>query len=165
MQGPERWNMTENCSANKTSEVYRLVHGWISIVLMGLIVATGSIAIFRENRLMPLAYLFFLSTGMVGVLYAFCTKCACKDSCRHIFLGPLSRLLPCREVAPYTIGDILMTVAGFSPMVVFPQYWLLKQKPLLVLFWQLTAALVVEITVFICRGCGNTHCPAKRPGK
>ncbi|MBN1758268.1 MAG: hypothetical protein JW863_08125 [Chitinispirillaceae bacterium] len=154
--------MADLSSGYTGSTASRLLHGWISVVLMVLIVSVGCIAIYRENRLMSVAYLVVVASGMLGVLYAFCAKCSCKNACRHIFLGKLTRFLPRREVAPYTVSDYTATVIGFSPMLLFPQYWLFSQKPLLLLFWQLTAALVVEIFLFICRGCENSHCPARK---
>ena len=157
--------MTVFPSSRPASEGYRLVHGWISLILMGLIVAVGSLAICRENPVMLFAYLLFCAAGMVGVLYSFCAKCSCRDVCRHLFLGPLTRLLPRREVSPYTVRDTVMTVAGMAPVILFPQYWLFVRKPLLILFWQLSAALVAEILLFVCRGCTNRHCPVNRTEK
>ena len=142
--------------------MYRMLHGWISLFLMAIVFSTGCVAIFRVNRLMVIAYLMSSAFGMVGVLYAFCAKCTCRNACRHIILGPLTRFLPRREVAPYTFADIAMTAVGISPLLLFPQYWLFGQKTLLLFFWQLTAALVIEIVLFVCKGCENAHCPARR---
>ena len=154
--------MADSCPGRSVSSTSRLLHGWISIILMALIVGIGTLGIFRVNRLMAGAYLVSVASGMTGVLYAFCAKCSCRDTCRHIFLGPLTRYLPRREMTPYTSADLAMTATGLSPMVLFPQYWLFTQKPLLLLFWQLTAALLVEILLFICKGCDNQYCPAKK---
>ena len=156
--------MADTSTGKTTAETFRLLHGWMSLMLMALIVAVGSLAIYRVNRLMPIAYLVAVAGGMTGVVYAFCSKCSCKDVCRHVLLGEFTRIFPRRDVAPYTIADVAVTVIGFSPMFLFPQYWLFSRKPLLLLFWQLTAALVAEIVIFICRGCGNTHCPVRRAG-
>ena len=157
--------VSDSRTEKKYSEKYRLLHGWISLVLMGLVFSVGSIAIVRENRGMFITYLLFSAAGATGVLYAFCAKCSCRDACRHVFPGSLSRLLPRRETAPYTFKDLAMTVVGIAPIVLFPQFWLFGQKRLLLLFWQLSAALVAEILLFVCRGCTNRYCPACRMRK
>ena len=156
--------MTESCREKSAAEAFRLLHGWISVILIGLIVTVGCIAIYRIDRLMTFAYLLFSAGGMTGVLYAFCAKCTCRNACRHLFPGELTRFLPRHGSGPYTSADMAMTVIGFSPLL-FPQYWFFGQKALLFLFWQLTAALVAEILLFVCRGCTNRHCPANRTKK
>jgi hypothetical protein len=141
----------------------RTVLGWLSLVLMVIIVTVGMAAIIPFSSYYSLLYLavFVVSTGLV--LFFFCSKCPCRHkSCGHIVLGPMTRLFPKRTEGKYSFIDITLTTVGFSGIFLFPQFWLFKQLPLLLLFWIFTGLLIALILLFICKKCDNINCPVKK---
>jgi hypothetical protein len=140
-----------------------LLHGYASLGLMIALAGIGFFVIAERSRLWAAVDLAAVGVGLVVLLWAFCAKCACRyTGCRHIIFGPLTKLLPKRESVPYTKTDLLFTTIGAFPLFIVPQYWLFGKVPLLLLFWGVAAVLLAEITLFICKGCGNRHCPACR---
>jgi len=142
----------------------RLIDGWISLSLMAAAVGTGLLAAALHSLTAAALYGGVTAASVLVILAAFCAKCPCRlESCRHLVLGPLTRLLPQRRPGPCTLLDIGLTAAGFAAVVAFPHYWLVRRPPLLAVFWALVAAVLIEIGVFICRECANTSCPVRRP--
>jgi len=141
----------------------KVFHGWLSLVLLSAVAAVALVAISRYSLPATAGFLALSAVAGAIVVYAFCAKCPCRSgSCGHIVFGPLSRVFPLRKQGPYTIVDIGATAACMAAIILYPQYWLVKQIPLLAAFWSVTAVLLVDILVFICRGCGNAYCPAQR---
>lgn len=152
-----------NMTSHSRQELHRLLHGWLSLLLMVMVCMVGAYAVLRYSAAAAGTYAFVVVAGMAGVLAAFCAKCPCRlTGCRHIVLGPLSTVFPKRREGAYSVLDILLTGIGFGAIVLFPQYWLVRHIPLLVLFWALVAVLLAEISLFICKRCENSYCPAKR---
>jgi hypothetical protein len=110
-------------------------------------------------------YLLISLFGGMIVVYSFCAKCPIRTTgCRHIIIGPLTRILPQRKEAPYTAVDIFFMTIAIMAIVGFPQFSLISKIPLFISYWVTAILLFLEITLFICRGCGNVYCPVKHRG-
>ncbi len=139
----------------------RLFHGWMSLGFMAATCTVGAYGILLASNVAAGLYAIVCAAGMATVLCAFCTKCPCrKTGCRHIVLGLVSTIFPQRREGAYSPVEIMLTAIGFGVIVLFPQYWLVRRLPLFLLFWALAGVLLAEIGLFVCKGCGNVHCPA-----
>jgi len=141
----------------------RILHGWISLFLMAIIVALGFKCICKYSLIFAILYGCIAIDGLTAVLAAFCSKCPCRlTSCRHIILGPITRILPGRKEGKYSAIDIVFTTIGVLSIIIYPQYWLFKDVPTFIGYWVTVFLLVLEITLFICTGCENLFCPMRK---
>jgi hypothetical protein len=135
-------------------------HGVFSLVLITVSMIVGIIALFEQSTALGGIYILIILISQPVILYAFCSKCPCReDSCRHVFPGKLTKIFPGREENAYTGWDLFWTSLALAVLFLFPQYWLWKNKILLILFWIPSVVAVLEILNFVCRGCKNFHCP------
>jgi hypothetical protein len=139
----------------------RIFHGWLSLVLMGVVFAISVGTLISISYLLTIFYVAITSIASLVIVYFFCAKCPIRlTSCRHIIVGPLTRFLPQRREGSYTRFEIAATSVAVLTILIFPQFYLINKIPLLISFWVIAVLLFAEITIFICRGCGNRYCPA-----
>lgn len=134
-------------------------HGVFSLLLFSLALMIALLTLWRQSPWLGFLYIAICGLCSCGILFAYCAKCRVRlDSCSHVFPGRLTRLLPRRKQGPYSHGDIGGTVFFLAAIILFPQYWLLKEMAAVVLFWLLAIFAVTEILLFVCRQCENTAC-------
>jgi len=135
------------------------IHGVTSLLLEGLAIVVGFIAVWQVNKAVGLFYAFLILIAVPLILYAYCAKCEIRlTECRHVIPGQITRLLPEREDAPYTFRDYMGLILAVVALVAFPQLWLLDNIPLFILFWACVAIGLVQILWKVCKGCGNSKC-------
>ncbi len=134
-------------------------HGIISLVLEGLAIFVGYLAILQNHKAAAIFYLLLIMVSVPAIPYSYCAKCEIRlTGCRHLLPGQITRLLPARENTPYSFRDYLGLVLPVSALVAFPQPWLLDNKPLFFLFWLSITGGLVQILLKVCKGCGNSKC-------
>ena len=135
-------------------------HGVFSLIL---ILASVVIAMSYMLSVSPgwgFAYLSIIILANPIVLYAYCSKCLCRDdACSHVFPGKLTRLLPARKQEPYTFMDYFWTALSLIALFGFPQIWLWHSTVLFFGYWLLLLLGLAEILFFVCRTCRNQNCP------
>ena len=135
-------------------------HGVFSLLLILVAIIMALVYLWGQSVVMGLTYLAITLMAPPTVLYAYCAKCICRsDSCSHVFPGKLTRLLPARREGPYMLSDYFWTAVPLILLFAFPQYWLWQNKTLLIVFWLFLLAALMEVLLFVCRGCGNESCP------
>ncbi len=139
--------------------MYSRFHGIFSLFLISVSVLIGLLSIMSESLLMVLLYAMLILISLPTIVYSFCSKCSCRDSCSHILPGRLSKFLPPRKQGNYTPRDILGVVVPVTALLIFPQPWLWKNIPFLTIFWLLFFIALVEVNIFVCRSCSNEKCP------
>ncbi len=138
-------------------------HGWLSLILMAALLSISIASLISNPVTQMIVYLLITIAGGTVVVYSFCAKCPIRmTGCRHIIIGPLTRFLPQRKQAPYSTLDILFTTIAVLAIVGFPQFTLISKMPLFISYWTTAILLVLEITMLICRECGNVYCPVRR---
>lgn len=138
-------------------------HGVFSLVLMFLAIMVGIISIMQSSAFWAVIYLGLSIISLVVIIYSFCSKCPCREhSCGHVVFGKLTKLLPARVEGNYSVMDLAGVMVPLSVIIIFPQFWLRGNVLLIVLFWVLLIIACLDITVKVCRGCGNTYCPVNR---
>jgi hypothetical protein len=138
-------------------------HGWFSLILMATLFSIAIVSLLTNPTIVILSYLLITLLGGIIVVYSFCAKCPIRTtSCRHIIVGPLTRILPERKQGSYSAVEIFFTALAILAITGFPQFALLSKIPLFIIYWVTAVVLVLEITLFICRGCGNVYCPVRQ---
>jgi hypothetical protein len=139
------------------------IHGWFSLMLMAALFLISITSLVSSPSIVLGVYILTILVSGLIIVYSFCAKCPIRiTGCRHIIIGPLTRILPQRKQAPYSTLDILFTIIAVLAIFGFPQFSLISKMPLFISFWITAILLVLEITLFICRGCGNVYCPVRR---
>ena len=135
-------------------------HGVFSLFLIIISIIVGLLSVLNESFVMGSWYIVIIIIVPPIIMYSYCGKCVCRsDSCRHIFPGWLSQLLPPRKQGPYTFWDILWTSVALLSLLLFPQYWLWKNITFFIIFWISCLIALAEILLFVCKGCKNERCP------
>ena len=135
------------------------IHGLTSLGLVLIALVLAARILFQEAVGLGVGYLVLSGSAILVVLYAFCSKCSSRDNCGHVFPGMMARMFKNRKTGPYTKAEFLWTILSLLFIIGFPQVWLWRNLGLLVLFWALILAAVVEIRLAVCRACDNIHCP------
>jgi hypothetical protein len=141
----------------------RRLHGIVSLLLVCCAIALAVWVTFHHSLAWGLFSVGAIAVGFVAVLFAACTKCPCRHACAHVFVGRLTRFLPKRIPAPYTTAELLVVLASLAVIVLPPQRWLWEHRSLFAIYWALFAIAGLQIHLRVCRGCGNTLCPKRRP--
>ncbi len=81
------------------------------------------------------------------------------DSCSHVLPGKITKFIPARKPDNYSYKDISALIISLTVLLVFPQFWLWKNKFFLIVFWSLFIMAVVEVRLFVCKNCKNAKCP------
>ena len=106
------------------------IHGVISLVLAVCAFVIGLASVLAESLVTGAFYAARMLCGPVLIIASFCTKCPCREEgCGHILPGMLARYLPRRE-GPYSLWDLLGMGAPLAGLILFPQPWLWRRKPL-----------------------------------
>jgi hypothetical protein len=135
-------------------------HGVISILLMAVSFLLGVLSIISKTILWGTIYFLILIFFFMVIIYIYCTKCpnTRNNSCKHIFPGYIAKLFPAKKQSGYAAGELLITVLSFLILAGFPQYWLQNNISLFILFWGLLILAVIDVLLFVCKGCFNIYC-------
>jgi hypothetical protein len=135
------------------------LHGVVSLALIAGAFLIGLLIVLKSNVIAGLLYGVIVIVGSVLIIYAYCTKCPIRTSaCRHILPGLLTPWLPKRAQAAYTVRDYLTVTLILVILIIYPHPWLVESKGSLLVFWALLSMGLVEILLFVCKGCGNVRC-------
>jgi len=135
-------------------------HGVFSLFLIGAAVVIGIVVIMNDSFAVGLIYGGLTVVSVAIILYAYCAKCEIRnDACRHVIPGKIASMMPPRESGRYTFLDYCGVALPLVIILGFPQIWLMAHRGFIFLFWLLVIPGLIEILVFVCRGCGNRNCP------
>ena len=135
---------------------------WMLFFLIPVLIACS--AIIAQSVFWMIIYLFVFIFLFTVVIYRFfCTHCPHynkpEKTCNCMFYWGFPKYFKGRP-EPLSGVDKLMTMLGFAIAVLFPVYWLLNQKVLLLAY--LLSCIVVGMTLrrFECHRCIYFECPA-----
>lgn len=137
----------------------RLFTGILIIGLFIIAILTGGIAVINDSLLFSIVYAVLLLPSFLMIIYSYCSKCPCRRSyCVHIVPGIITKYLPKRIQGKYHFWDYFGMLSGFGIIIIFPQYWLLKNIHQFAIFW--LTLVIAGLTVFniVCKLCKNNNC-------
>lgn len=129
-----------------------------------LVVIIGTWAIWEASLAWAIVYLMGSLFGLLVIQsYLFCTKCPyCGKGC-YLPNGKLAGLMfRSKKPEKHTPLELLAGPVAVVFAVFVPQYWLFKNLVLLVFFWLVVLAVLINVVVRFCPRCLNFNCPANR---
>jgi len=133
-------------------------YGITSLLFTTCAAIIGLFAIVTVTVEWAIIYLLILVISPIGVLLSYCAKCRCNSTCSHVFPGLVVKYLPQREHTGYTKIDIAIMALSIALILLFPQIWLIRNPPLLIMFWSLISIGFIMIQLKVCPSCKNTIC-------
>jgi len=121
----------------------------------------GAYGIYLESVLWGLIYSAFLILGIqFGLSYFLCSHCPYPYKHSDCLFAPFwvfTKQYKFRP-APMSILDKTIFILAMAGFIIIPQYWLLKNYAVLILFWIFCLPTIGSLPFFWCRRCKNFHC-------
>lgn len=136
-------------------------YGIIGLAMFILAFFIGLYGILQYSVIAAGIYLIGSIAVFLIFVYAFCAKCHVRNDCNHVLMGLVTHLMPARTTGVYSRCDLFGTVLFFGFLALFPQYWLIRNPILMLIFWILFLGNLVITHYSCCRECGNTYCPLR----
>ena len=122
----------------------------------------GAYGVYLESILWGLIYSGFVIFGLeLGFLYFLCCHCPYPynySDCLFVPFWLVKKQYKFRS-APLSILDKIGFIAIMAGFVVIPQYWLLKNYTILILFWIFCLPTLASFPFYLCRRCQHFQCP------
>ena len=141
----------------------RKTAGISAMIMFGMAVAAGLIAVMLEEVLLGIVYLLITALSGWIIIKTFCAKCPAKDDCSHVLPGRIAARFS-RKAVPYTTVELTAVTVSVAFILLFPQYWLFGNPVLAGVFWLLCIGAVVPLPPCVCIRCSNSFCPLCRKG-
>ena len=133
-------------------------YGFIGLIMLIAAVFVGLYGILPYSVTAAGIYLVGSIVVFLIFVYAFCAKCPARDTCSHVLQGMLTHCMPGRTPGTYSRSDLLGLLLFFGFVALFPQYWLIRNLMLMLVFWLLFLGNLIITHFMCCRGCGNIYC-------
>jgi hypothetical protein len=133
-------------------------YGFVGLVMLITAVLVGLYGILPYSVTAAGIYLIGSIAVFLIFVNAYCAKCPARDNCTHVLQGMLTHCMPGRTTGAYSSGDLLGLLLFFGFVALFPQYWLIQNLLLMLLFWILFLGNLVITHFMCCKGCGNVYC-------
>ena len=122
---------------------------------------TGIYAISLESVLWTLIYLGFVIFGIeFGLSYFLCSHCPYPYKYSDCLFAPswvFTKQYTFRP-GPMSMLDKTLFIGSMAGFVIIPQYWLLKNCTILIIFWIFCLPTIASLPLFWCKRCRNTYC-------
>lgn len=133
-------------------------HGFTSLAIIDLATIIAIYAIATESILWSALYTIYVFAAIGTIIYVYCRKCTSRNDCSHIFIGPITRLMPKAKTNTYSNYDYIIVGILIALMLGLPQIWLLKLHTLTFIYWSLIVIAGIQIKFYVCSKCNNTAC-------
>ncbi len=137
------------------------VPGLLSVGLIGIAIGIAGIQLFLSSAILGAAYVCCFPVVMLSMLYFYCRKCphVALGTCRHVIPGPIVKAM-FKPVEPsnYKLWEMALALIPFAVFIIFPQFWLLKNIPLVIIFWTLMLLGGILVRTSVCPKCQNVNC-------
>jgi hypothetical protein len=139
------------------------IYGVLSLVAFAGAVAIAALAAWSEAPALGIAYAALAFISLLATIAIFCSKCADRDRCGHVVLGPVARLVR-RELrrGAYTSAELALTSIALALIFLLPLGWLWRFPLALGGFCLLLLLGSIDIRARVCPACGNAACPLSR---
>ncbi|MEI7434175.1 MAG: hypothetical protein WCJ93_08000 [Methanomicrobiales archaeon] len=133
-------------------------YGIIALIVLIAAFLVGLYGILQYSVTAAAIYLIGSIVVFLIFVYAFCAKCPIRNNCTHVVMGCATHLMPSRATGAYSRPDLLGTLLFFGFVALFPQYWLIRNSLLMLVFWILFLGNLGITHYTCCKGCGNIYC-------
>jgi hypothetical protein len=135
------------------------IHGIISMILVFTSFGIGIATVAKYSVFAGLISGLAIILAFAAISMFYCSKCKCRNNCNHLIIGKVSLMLSKFKPVNYTNKDLILGV--MVPMIIaigLPQYWLVKNPTILIVYWGLMGLAGLEVFFFVCNNCLNDKC-------
>ncbi len=131
-------------------------------------IVTGAYGIYSVSLLWGLIYTGFVLLGLGFILlYCLCSHCPYPyeySDCLFLPFNLIKKLYKFRSEKMSLLDKIgfLIVMGG---LVIIPQYWLLMNVTVLIIFWIFCLPTLVRLLFCLCKRCRHFDCPFNRANK
>jgi len=116
----------------------------------------GTYSIFMVSNVWGVIYLAIIVSSL-GIIcrYSFCPFCPYPtqySDCLFIPAKFVKKIVRHRN-GEMTSSDKFISLIGFAIIAAIPQYWLLKDMKLFLLYWILLVPMIVRVSSYLCKRC------------
>lgn len=160
---------TQNCNrdVNLIERFSLLEKALMRLGFYGFVVI-GAYGIYLESILWGLIYSGFVIIGLqFGFLYFLCTHCPYPynhSDCLFMPFWVVTKQFKFRS-AQVNLLDKIGFIVIMTGLVVIPQYWLIKNYTVLIIFWIFCLPTLLAFPFHLCRRCQHFHCPFNLVGE
>lgn len=137
------------------------ISGVSSFLLLFIALGISSYVLFAFSIMLGIVYVVAIPIALLVTFYHYCRKCPHlnNNTCRHVFVGPIVLKL-FMQVSPskYTVREIIFALLPLTAIIIFPQYWLIKNIKLFIAHWVIMVFAVAIVRVGVCTKCKNLNC-------
>ena len=137
-------------------------HGAMTLGLAALAIALAASSAFRLSPILGAVYMGLAALSIPAILLAYCAKCPDRDDCGHVLPGRAASALRKRKTGPYSKPDLAVTAAALFILFALPQAWLWKKPADALVFLAAMVMAAWDVRLWVCKDCGNRHCPGNR---
>lgn len=122
----------------------------------------GAYSIYLENIFVGLLYSVFIILGLNFIVtYCICSHCPYPYKHSDCLFMPFKRIKKLHKFRGCSMSSIekFGFIAMFAVIFLFPQYWLLKNYTLLILFWICLFPTIIMFPFYFCKRCKHLSCP------
>jgi len=122
----------------------------------------GAYGIYLQNIVWGIIYTAFVISGLrFGLLYFACSHCPYPYKYSDCLFAPFWLIKnQCKfRSNPMTALDKVVSAVIMAGFVLIPQYWLLKNYTILILFWIFCVLTIAGFPFYLCKRCRNFKCP------
>ena len=130
--------------------------------------AVGTWGIYSQSIIYGLLYTGFVIAGLkFGLLNFICAHCPYPYKYSDCLFAPYRLITQQYEFRPDAMGasDKIGFVAIMAGFIIIPQYWLIRNHTLLVLFWVLCLPTLAGFPFHLCKRCRHFDCPLNSANK
>ena len=127
--------------------------------------AIGIYGIYKQD---PLWAWLYAAYGIIGfllvVLPCLCTHCPYPyklSTCLFMPPGLLKKFYP-YQGPEMSLGGKIATFTIMAGMIVIPNFWLINDLPMLLIYWLLCLPVAAGIALHYCKYCRHFGCPMNR---
>jgi hypothetical protein len=122
--------------------------------------ATGILGVFLESTGWGIAYLLFMAFMGWIVLSCFCSHCPYPYESKTCLAMPFQvvHLFSFKD-RPLSGLEKTLFISVLTIAMLFPQYFLFQQIPLLVIYWIFCLPTCIAFPAYFCRRCRFVNCP------
>ena len=144
------------------TERFSLIHKMFMRTMFYGYIVIGAYGIYSESIFLGVFYSGFVIFGLFPLLlYCVCANCPYPYKCSDCLLLPfwlIKKLYKFRGLS-MSITDKVGFIVTFAGLILIPQYWLLKNYTLLILFWIFCLPVLIIIPFYFCKRCQHFSCP------
>jgi hypothetical protein len=148
--------------SSEPKDYFSLTERFLMRVGWGGFMLIGFFGIYLQDPIWAWGYAVL---GIVGFLLVviplLCVHCPYPyhyNTCLFLPQAFLKRFYPHRGPKMSTFGKIAVSIV-LASMVVLPNFWLVTDLPLLLLFWLFGLPTIAALPIYYCKHCRHTGCP------